>query len=332
MDIVINIATSGRSDLLKRTLISLAECQLPAGYAETVVVENGTPAGAEEIVQSAPSELKARYMHVATRNKSAATNAALETVGNSLVFFTDDDVKVAPTIVSAYADAARRNSTRHFFGGPTNAEYDVPPPDWLRKYLPISAIGWERTEADRGANDQPGKSMKFLGFNWAAFAADIRAAGGFNPDFGPGSSTGSTGQETEMQLRLLDRGFTPTYVPEARVWHYIPESRCTPAWTIDRVYRNGVQDGLLKRNENSKSRTLPPLGITKRYLKGILRSWIWSLSGRPEKRFMAKYRRSYDRGLIHGFRSRNGFIAKPAIALPASKTYPIAKKPLHPSL
>ncbi len=45
MDIVINIATSGRSDLLKRTLNSLAGCQLPAGYAETVVVENGTPAG-----------------------------------------------------------------------------------------------------------------------------------------------------------------------------------------------------------------------------------------------------------------------------------------------
>ncbi len=271
-------------------------------------------------------------MHVATRNKSAATNAALETLGDSLVFFTDDDVKVAQSILCAYADAAQRSNARHFFGGPTNAEYDVPPPEWLRKYLPISATGWERTEADRDANDQPGKSMKFLGFNWAAFAGDLRAAGGFNPDFGPGSFTGSTGQETEMQLRLLAMGFTATYVPEARVWHYIPESRCTPAWTIDRVYRNGVQDGLLERNRSSKSLGLPPFWITKRYLKGILRSWIWSLSGRPEERFMAKYRRSYDRGLMHGFHSRNGTIAKPPQGSPATVNYPLAKKPLHPSL
>lgn len=305
MKIVVTIATSGRPDLLERTLTSLGQCQLPADYKETVVVENGTRAGAEKIVQSARAQLNARYLHVAPGNKSAALNAALETVGDCLVFFTDDDVQLAPLTLHAYAEAAQRCGARHFFGGPTNVEYDVPPPEWLREFLPFSVIGWERSGDAHDANDQPGKSAKYLGFNWAAFAGDLRAAGGFNPDFGPGSPTGSTGQETEMQRRLLSMGLIAMYVPQARVWHYVPKDRCTPAWALERIYRNGIQDGLFARRGNSKSWTLPPWWITSRYLKGILKACIWSLSSRPERRFKAKYRRRYDSGLMQGFRSRN---------------------------
>ena len=43
--------------LLARTLASLAECALPASYAETVVVENGPQAGAEAICQQADARL-----------------------------------------------------------------------------------------------------------------------------------------------------------------------------------------------------------------------------------------------------------------------------------
>ncbi|MGA2443477.1 MAG: glycosyltransferase [Tepidisphaeraceae bacterium] len=302
---VVNIATSGRPDLLGHTLNSLGECQLPAGYKETVVIENGTRAGLEEVVRSARAQLNARYMHVAQGNKSAALNAALETVGDCLVFFTDDDVRLAPLTLRAYAEAAQRCGARHFFGGPASAEYDVPPPQWLREFLPFSAIGWERSPDAHDANDQPGKSAKFLGFNWAAFAGDLRAAGGFNPDFGPGSPTGSTGQETEMQRRLLSRGLIAVYVPQARVWHYVPKDRCTPAWALERIYRNGIQDGLFARPGNSKFSILPPWWITSRYLKGILKAWMWSLSSRPERRFKAKYRRRYDCGLVHGIRSKS---------------------------
>jgi hypothetical protein len=112
-----------------------------------------------------------------------------------------------------------------------------------------------------------------------------------------------------MQRRLLKMGLIATYVPEARVWHYVPIDRCTPAWTIERSYRNGVQDGLFVRRVNSKSWCLPPWWITKRYLKGILRAWMWSMSSRPERRFKAKYRRSYDRGLMHGVLWRNPPVA-----------------------
>ena len=67
----------------------------------------------------------------------------------------------------------------------------------------------------------------YLGCNWAAFTGDLRAAGGFDANFGPGSPTGATGQEAEMQERLLARGVRQVDVPDALVWHYVPEERST---------------------------------------------------------------------------------------------------------
>lgn len=115
-----------------------------------------------------------------------------------------------------------------------------------------------------------------------------------------------------MQRRLLDRGLGAIYVPEARVWHYVPQSRCTPEWTIDRNYRNGIQDGLFARGGNRKPWSLPPWWITSRYIKGMLRAAMWSLSTRPEVRFKAKIRRSYDRGLMHGIRSQSEAMQVPS--------------------
>jgi len=304
--IVVTIATSGRPDLLDRTLKSLGECQLPAEYGETVVIENGSRAGAETVVRSAPQQLHPRYMHIDIGNKSAALNAAIETVGDCLMFFTDDDVRFAPATLCAYAEIEQNRGAGHFYGGPMSVDYDVPPPEWLREYLPFSATGWEMSEAD-----QRMESVEFLGCNWAAYASDLRAAGGFDVDRGPGSRSGSTGQETDMQTRLLRRGLKAVYVPGSRVWHYVPENRCTPAWVLDRNYRNGLQDRVRAMGNHSTSWKLPPWWITSRYLKGIVRDWMWSLSGDPQLRFKAKNRRSYDRGLMWGPKSKNG-AAKPA--------------------
>jgi hypothetical protein len=44
----------------------------------------------------------------------------------------------------------------------------------------------------------------------------------------------------------------------------------------------------------------------------MLRAAMWSLSTRPEVRFKAKIRRSYDRGLMQGIRSRSEAMQVPS--------------------
>lgn len=225
------IPTAGRPELIDRTLASLAACRKPAGYQGAVVVENGHPCGAEAIVAACDSRSGIRYLHVSEGNKSAALNAALATLESGLVVFFDDDVRLHPDVLVAYAEAAAEWRERAYFGGLCGVDYEERPPAWLLPYLPVSA---------RGFDPRRKNGAFYLGFNWAAYVEEVREAGGFDPRFGPGSPTGATtGDETVMQQRLLKRGARPVHVVRAVVWHHVPRDRCTPEWLFQRARREG---------------------------------------------------------------------------------------------
>lgn len=233
------IPTYGRAPLLGRTLSSLASCVLPACYRETIVVENGPKAGAEAIVAAADTRLRARYVHVEKANKSNALNEALKMLPDeALVVYLDDDVRLDPNVLTAYANAAVAGE-RCYFGGPLSVDYEVAPPEWLIAHLPASAVGWEPAEDE--------EVRAFFGANWAARVGDVKAAGGYDVRRGPGTS--SVGQEYEMQWRLKESGLTPMYVPGALVWHYVPQERCSPEWLLKRAYRIGTSMGRKWRSE-----------------------------------------------------------------------------------
>jgi hypothetical protein len=109
---------------------------------------------------------------------------ALGEIGEGLVVFFDDDVRVDRHVLACYAEAARASGQGYFFGGPIRIDYpDGPPPAWLRSRLPRSAGGWEPDDA---ADPEIARSL-FLGANYAAYAEDIRKIGGFSPILGPGA-------------------------------------------------------------------------------------------------------------------------------------------------
>ena len=236
--ITVLIPTHGRPTLLGRTLASLAACRVPAGYAEAVVVENGPRAGTEAVVAEASAaapHLRLRYLHVERANKSHALNEALATVGEGLVVFFDDDVRLEPGVLEAYAGAAARHPERAYFGGPTDVDYEAPPPESMLSFYPPSV---------RGVRCYEERLELILGCNWAAYAREVLSLGGFNPEFGPGSATGATGQETEMHRRLDAADFSRCVVSEAMVWHYVPRERSTAGWLFRRKYRHGLMAGL----------------------------------------------------------------------------------------
>lgn len=232
------IATHERPALLRRTLDSLAECEQPESYRATIVVENGSKTGAERIVRSCKDGINAKYIYTPRGNKSHALNRALQEIPNGLIYFTDDDVRLRPSVLVRYAEAAKQEGRDAFFGGPTGVDYEEPPPNWLVSSLPASARGWSENGFEQES------FQWFLGFNWAAFRSDLVSQGGFDPRFGPGSPTGATGQETEMQRRLADSGLRKVFVPGAKVIHYVPKSRCNARWLLRRSYRQGCAGGI----------------------------------------------------------------------------------------
>jgi hypothetical protein len=295
-DLVVLIPTAGRAPLLRRTLESIEACVKPLSYRQTLIVENG-PAGdaAEAIMRDFAATLRARWIHVRQPGKSNALNHAIAQMeGGELVVFFDDDVRVEPSALTAYADAAACESGGQFFGGPFGVDYEQAPPPWLQRVLPRSARGWER------APQLPPGKEPFLGFNWAAFASDIRATGGFNPHRGPGAASGLTvGDESILQRAMIARGMRETYVPAARVWHYVPAERCTPQWLLDRTFRHGLAKGMQRGGERP-ALFGRPLWVYQRRAQGHIKGIVEWLTFREDLRFRWRHRSAFNRGLWLG--------------------------------
>ena len=237
MKMSILIATSGRTDLLERTLQSLAECHRPDALRSVRVIENGSEPQAQAICERDYQGLPVDYQWCAKHGKNAALNQGLAQLDDDeLVVLNDNDILYCADYLTAYAAAAATEPNGRFFGGPFQVNYDSEPESWLIPYLPLSARGWQASE---NRPFDPRRTW-FLGFNWAAFAKDLRSLGGFDESQGPGSSSNGTGDEVVMQKRLWAKGLLGHYVSDAMVWHYVPASRCSPAWVLDRARRDGI--------------------------------------------------------------------------------------------
>lgn len=293
IDLVVLIATHGRDALLARTLESVAACRLPDSFRAVVVVENGGRAGAEQVVRDAPPALNAQYLFEPQGNKSRALNTALASSGDELVVFLDDDVRVPEGLLEFYANAAEAEGRQAFFGGPVEADYEAPPPGWLVPFLPPSARGWRPPDA-AALNAKP----FFLGFNWAAFAPALREIGGFDERLGPGSIVG-IGDESDVQRRLGAAGYRAVSVPDAIVHHWVPRTRCSPEWTLARVYRSGVRTGWLKPPAQGPRVAGYPLLLLTRVASQWLRR-LPSAGAAPEARFAAQASYERQRGVLRG--------------------------------
>ncbi|HAF61798.1 MAG TPA: hypothetical protein DCK95_05685 [Anaerolineaceae bacterium] len=293
--LVVIIPTSGRPELLSRTLESLDKCIKPDNFCETIVVENGIKAGTDAVVRSFhSSSLNVRYLYSSNANKSAALNLAIDPIMESLIFFTDDDVRFHPEILIKYSVSADGIDKGIFFGGPIEPDYEQEPDEWLKKYLPNSVLGF-RIDKKTSKVESP----IFSGCNWAAFSNDIIRAGGFSPNFGPGSKTNSTGQETEMQRRLLENGVKGLFIPEALVWHFVPKERCSVDWALKRNYRYFT--GQAQKSQPWKQPIKSFLWTIKPFFTFFYPSILFSaLSKNKEKKFRAKYQLYAGCGKIKG--------------------------------
>ena len=283
------LATHGRSEMLRQVLACLLAGADAGGITRMVIVENGEKCGAEELIDSLDSGGLIQYMYSEPANKSLALNLGLQSCDDGLVFMTDDDVRIEADVLSAYRAAAEEYGPGHYFGGPTVAEYEADPGEKMKGLLPVSARGLSK-ESLVGATS-------FLGFNWAAFKQDMVKTGGFDPRFGPGSTTGATGQESAMQRRLLSLGCHPVPLYDAVVAHMVPSERSTPEWIISRAYKHGIESALLASETDGA--TLAKTGRELKYQ--VLKHWVGSLFFRsPYRKATYGYFRSKERGFRHG--------------------------------
>lgn len=287
------IPTHNRSERLIAALESVIRQDLPAADWECVVVSNNST----DDTVARFGDFAARYPGLNLRlvtedgpGVSYARNRGIAETSAPLLVFIDDDERINPGFLRAYADFFEAHPDAVVAGGRIVAEYVTGRPAWLSKYteMPIA------NPMDFGDAVRPFPAGRVPGGGNMAFrrSAALRY-GGFDPSLGRVGRMLIGGEENDFFERLMRGGETCWYVPGAVMWHIIPPEKLTESYFRRLCYNVGVSQRLRA-------------GMYRRYPKTLLfESLKWgatlllSLTMAPRKSlWLIRMRYEISRGLL----------------------------------
>nr|MBP6331790.1 glycosyltransferase family 2 protein [Alistipes sp.] len=212
------IPTHNRSERLIAALESVIRQDLPAADWECVVVSNNST----DDTVARFGDFAARYPGLNLRlvtedgpGVSYARNRGIAETSAPLLVFIDDDERINPGFLRAYADFFDAHPDAVVAGGRIIAEYVTGRPAWLSKYteMPIA------NPMDFGDAVRPFPAGRVPGGGNMAFrrSAALRY-GGFDPSLGRVGRMLIGGEENDFFERLMRGGETCWYVPGAVMW------------------------------------------------------------------------------------------------------------------
>ena len=287
------IPTHNRSERLIAALESVIRQDLPAADWECVVVSNNST----DDTVARFGDFAARYPGLNLRlvtedgpGVSYARNRGIAETSAPLLVFIDDDERINPGFLRAYADFFDAHPDAVVAGGRIIAEYVTGRPAWLSKYteMPIA------NPMDFGDAVRPFPAGRVPGGGNMAFrrSAALRY-GGFDPSLGRVGRMLIGGEENDFFELLMRGGETCWYVPGAVMWHIIPPEKLTESYFRRLCYNVGVSQRLRA-------------GMYRRYPKTLLfESLKWgatlllSLTMPPRKSlWLIRMRYEISRGLL----------------------------------
>ncbi len=269
---------------------------------EVIVVNDASTDGTEERVRAFSPDI--HVINTQHRNAAAARNEGVRAASGDYVAFLDADdwwesghLRRAMEHLVPSGDVAFIGHYGHYF-------------ESSKKFCSVDPLR-EKAECTRLTSDQFLSMYAARNPGWTTCSMVIRRArfleaGGFDPNRGPGSPTGATGQESAMQRLLEERGCEPWCLPNAVLWHWVPASRCSEEWAIERAYRVAVEHVLGLGNRSALVRRPVRSKLVIR-LRNKLRP-IKPRSTTPEERnFQLRFYSSRDKGLLAGIDEAHRF-------------------------
>lgn len=103
-----------------------------------------------------------------------------------------------------------------------------------------------------------------------------------------------------MQRCLRRAGAQGIFLPDARIWHYVPTDRCTAEWALDRRFRVRYASVLVRADRPRFGAV--PLWLWRQYGWHLLQSLVCRPLP-PARRIARQMLLAEDRGTIHGYRA-----------------------------
>jgi glycosyltransferase involved in cell wall biosynthesis len=191
------LPTRNRRVMLMRALDALG-AQRGAPEFEVVVIDNGSNDGTARALAERRDGFPLSIVHEPEPNRARARNAGLEVATGDIAVFIDDDVIVPPHFLAAHAAAHREPGPLTVTGPILNipSSEDRPKPAW--RHL---------------------SRAFFCTCNASLPLVEVRQAGRFDPAF-----TGYGWEDTELGVRLRDRGLKHRFAWNAYAYHVKPHA------------------------------------------------------------------------------------------------------------
>jgi glycosyltransferase involved in cell wall biosynthesis len=240
------ICTRNRENSLQRTLCSLEDALKPDCIWEVLIVDNGSVDGTQKIVADFTGRLPIVYEMEQRAGLSYARNKAVACAKGDYIVWTDDDVVVERSWLTAYADAFRQWPEVSIFGGKIVPTLVAPSPTWFTSALPL--LRHLLAACDLGALPiamaVEGDLLPY-GANFAIRMTDQRQFA-YDPRLGVAPGRRLLGEETQVIKSMLAKGLRGLWLPGCCVEHVIGRERQTLRYISDYYESAGATDIVVK--------------------------------------------------------------------------------------
>lgn len=295
MKLTLIIATFNRASSLLRTLESVVRQSAKPELWECVVVNNASTDSTETDFAAFAQEyadLNLRMVLEQKQGLSNARNRGIAEAKGEYIAIIDDDETIEESYIETYIEFFDSFPAALAAGGAVTARYGSRRPRWMSKYteqmianpldLDVVVTLFPKNRVPAGGN---------MAFRRKAFDK----VGLFNPKLGRNGKSLAGGEENELFARLRTVGVPLYFVPGARIYHHIPDSKLTDEYFDKLSYNVGVSKRL--RTEEVE---LPQLlaDERKKHIATYILAALYILTLQPLKaKYLLRMREGISRGI-----------------------------------
>ncbi len=295
MKLTLIIATYNRASSLLRTLESVVRQSAKPELWECVVVNNASTDTTETDFAAFAQEhanINLRMVLEQKQGLSNARNRGITEAQGEYIAIIDDDETIEESYIETYIEFFDSFPTAVAAGGAVTAQYDSCRPRWMSKYteqmianpldLDVVVTLFPKNRVPAGGN---------MAFRRVAFDK----VGLFNPKLGRNGKSLAGGEENDLFARLRAAGEPLYFVPGARIYHHIPDSKLTDEYFDRLSYNVGVSKRM--RTEEAELPQLLADERKKRIATYILAA-LYTLTLQPLKaKYLLRMRNGISRGI-----------------------------------
>lgn len=194
-----------RPQEIKELLESIAFLDFPDGF-EVVIVEDGSPNNAKDIVASFAKKLNIKYFYKENTGAGQSRNFGMSNASGNYFVILDSDCLLPKDYLSVVKERLTHNYT-DAYGGP---DANHPTFSNIQRAIGYAMTSFLTTGGLRGSKNLKSK-FQLRSFNMGISKAAFKKTGGFSPM--------NYGEDIDLTFKLWNAGCTTQFIEQAYVYH-----------------------------------------------------------------------------------------------------------------